>query len=61
MSTNFGTSLARCDLDGYRFIWAALRHPTRNWSTINQPNFQETVVPTIQAARKRALKLAQTI
>ena len=61
MSTNLGTNLARCDLDGNQFIWAALRHPTRNWSTINQPYFRETVVPTLQQARKRALKLAQTV
>jgi hypothetical protein len=45
MSTNLGTSLARCDLDGNQFIWAALRHPTRNCSTINQPYFRDTVVP----------------
>lgn len=58
MSTNLGANLATCDLDGNQFIWAALRHPTRNWSTINQPYFRETVVPTLQQARKRALKLA---
>ena len=32
-----------------------------HWSTINQPYFRETVVPTLQRARKRALKLAQTV
>jgi len=52
--------LADCDLNGNRFVWVALYHPTRNWSTINQPYFRETVVPAITAARKRALKLAQT-
>jgi len=61
MSTDLGTNLARCDLDGNQFIWAALRHPTRNWSTINQPYFSETVVPAIKKARKRALKLAKTV
>ena len=30
MSTNLGTNLATCDLHGNQFIWAALRHPTRN-------------------------------
>jgi hypothetical protein len=61
MDTNLGTNLARCDLDGNQFIWAALRHPSHgNWSTINQPYLRETVVPTLQQARKRALKLAQT-
>jgi hypothetical protein len=64
MSTNLGENLASCcDLDGNgnQFVWAALRHPTRNWSTINQPYFRETVVPTLQQARKRALKLAQPV
>ena len=53
--------LADCDLNGNQFIWVALYHPTRNWSTINQPYFRDTVVPTLQPARKRALKLAQTV
>ena len=53
--------LADCDLDGNRFVWVALWHPTRFWSTINQRYFRETVVPAITAARKRALKLAQTV
>jgi hypothetical protein len=56
-----GTNLARCDLDGNQFIWVALRHPTRNWSSINQPYFRDTVVPTLQQARKRALKLPQPV
>ncbi len=58
MSTNLGTNLARCDLNGNRFVWVALRHPTRNWSTIDRPYFRDTVVPAIREARKRALKLA---
>jgi hypothetical protein len=61
MGTDLGANLARCDLDGNQFIWAALWHPTRFWSAINQPYFQETVVPAITAARKRALKLAQPV
>ena len=59
--TDLGTNLARCDLDGNQFIWAALRHPTRNWSSINQPYFRDTVVPTLRQARKRALKFVQTV
>jgi hypothetical protein len=39
----------------------ALYHPTRNWNTINRTMFQQTVDPAITAARKRALKLAQTV
>ena len=62
MSTDLGTNLASCDADGNQFIWAALRHPAHgNWSTINRPYFRETVVPTLQQARRRALKLAQPV
>jgi hypothetical protein len=53
--------LADCNLNGNPFAWVALYHPTRFWSTINQPYFQDTVVPAIKAARKRAMKLAQTV
>jgi hypothetical protein len=53
--------LTDCDLNGNRFVWVGLWHPTRNWSTINQPYFRDTVVPAITMARKRALKLAQTV
>jgi hypothetical protein len=53
--------LADCDLNGNRFVWIALKHPTRLWRSINQSYFRETVVPAIKAARKRALKLAQTV
>ena len=52
--------LAECELNGNRFVWVALYHPTRFWSTINQPYFKETVVPAITVARERALKLAPT-
>jgi len=72
LQTNFGNVLpiknnidrcvlADCDLDGNRFVWVGLWHPTRFWSTINQRYFKETAVPAITVARKRALKLAQTV
>lgn len=51
--------LTDCRLNGNRFTWVALYHPTRNWSSIKQPYFKETVVPATTAARKRALELAQ--
>jgi hypothetical protein len=54
MSTNLGSNLASCDLDGNQFIWAALRHPTRNWSKIIQPYFRETVLPAIKLAQAGA-------
>ena len=53
--------LYECALNGNRFVWVALYHPTRFWSTINQFYFKETVVPAIKIARKRALKLAPTV
>jgi hypothetical protein len=53
--------LTYCDLNGHRFVWVALYHPTRFWSTINQPYFKKTVGPAIKEARRRALKLAQTV
>ena len=61
MSTDHGSNLATCDLDANQFIRAALRHPTRNWSAIDQPYFRDTGVPTLRPARKRALKLAPTV
>lgn len=36
--------LASCDLDGNRFVWVSLRHPTRNWSSVNQPYLKIVVV-----------------
>ena len=38
-----------------------LRHPTLSWHSLKYPYMNETVIPTIKAARKRALKLAQTV
>jgi hypothetical protein len=52
--------LTDCNLDDNPFVWVGLWHPTRFWSTINQRYFQDTAIPAITAARKRALKLAQT-
>lgn len=52
--------LADCNLNGNRFVWVALWHPAHgHWSDIDQPYFNDPVVPAIKAARKRALKLAQ--
>jgi uracil-DNA glycosylase len=53
--------LTDCNLNGNPFAWVALYHPTRFWSSINQPYFKETAVPAIRAARRRALRLAQTV
>jgi hypothetical protein len=53
--------LADCNLNDNPFVWVGLWHPTRFWSTINQPYFRETARPAIKKARMRALKLAQTV
>jgi len=52
--------LAYCDLNGHRFVWVALYHPTRFWSSPNQAYFKNTVSPAIKEARRRALRLART-
>jgi hypothetical protein len=52
--------LADCHLNGHPFVWVALWHPTRFWSSIKQQYFEDTVVPAIGAARKRALKMVHT-
>ncbi|GAA2438054.1 hypothetical protein GCM10009856_56390 [Mycolicibacterium llatzerense] len=46
--------VAECDLDGNKFVWASLRHPTLNWHSTKYPYFDEVVVPTILEARSRA-------
>jgi hypothetical protein len=51
--------LTYCQLDGRRFVWVALYHPTRFWSSPNQTYFKETVVPAINDARRRAVRLAK--
>jgi len=51
--------LSYCDLDGQRFVWLALYHPTRFWSSPNQTYFKETVAPAMKEARQRALRLAR--
>lgn len=51
--------LTYCDLNGHRFVWVALYHPTRFWSSPNQTYFKNTVDPAIKEARRRALQLAR--
>jgi hypothetical protein len=51
--------LTYCELNGHRFVWLALYHPTRFWSSPNQGYFRETVAPAIKEARRRALRLAR--
>lgn len=50
-------NLSECELNGHKFIWASLHHPTRNWSALTHPYLHDTVIPTIEQARSRALSL----
>lgn len=47
--------VAMCELDGNPFVWVSLRHPTRNWSSANQPYLNSVVVPAITQGREIAL------
>ena len=47
--------VAACDLDGNSFAWVSLRHPTRNWNSVNQPYLKAVVAPAITQAREIAL------
>ena len=47
--------VATCDLDGNRFAWVSLRHPTRNWSSVNQPYLKKVVAGAITQGREIAL------
>lgn len=48
-----------CQLDGHPFVWVALYHPTRFWSSRNHTYFKETAAPAIKEARRRALRVAR--
>ncbi len=48
-----------CDLNGHQFVWVALYHPTRFWSSPHQTYFTDTVDPAIKEARRRALQRAR--
>src|SRR5215208_5327402 len=49
-------NVATCDLDGNRFVWVSLRHPSRgNWQSLKCAYLHEVVVPAIKEGRKLAL------
>lgn len=50
-------NLSECELNGNRFVWVSLHHPTRNWSALTHPYLHTTVIPTIEQARARVLAL----
>jgi hypothetical protein len=48
--------VANCDLDGNRFVWVSLRHPSRgNWHSLNCDYLHEVVNPTITEGRALVL------
>lgn len=48
--------IAMCDLDGNRFIWVSLRHPSRgNWHSLKCAYLHDVVVPAITQGRELAL------
>jgi len=49
--------LTYCDLNGNRFVWVALYHPTRFWSTPNQSYFKDTA-PDSDSSQRPALRSA---
>ena len=53
---NVTPNVAICDLDGSRFVWVSLRHPSRgNWSSLKCDYLHEVVVPAIRRGRELAL------
>lgn len=50
-------NVALCELDGQRFVWSSLRHPTLSWHSTKYPYFDEVVRPTIEKSRLLALEL----
>lgn len=61
VTETLNSNLAECDLQGNRFVWAQLHHPTRNWSALTHPYLHEVVAPTIKQARLRALAIGETM
>jgi hypothetical protein len=49
--------LAEGRLDGCRFAWASLHHPSRHWHGQDMKYFVETAAPTISRARVLARRL----
>ena len=50
-------NVSLCELDGQRFVWSSLRHPTLSWHSTKYRYFDEVVRPTITKSRKLTLEL----
>jgi hypothetical protein len=56
VTRSVAANVADCDLDGHRFVWVSLRHPSRgNWSSLKCTYLHEVVVPAIAKGRELAL------
>ena len=56
VTRSVAANVAACDLDGNRFAWVSLRHPSRgNWSSLKCAYLHDTVVPAITRGRELAL------
>jgi len=56
VTRSIAANIADCDLDGHRFVWVSLRHPSRgNWSSLKCAYLHEVVVPAITKGRQLAL------
>jgi hypothetical protein len=48
VTRSVAANVADCDLDGHRFVWVSLRHPSRgNWLSLKCTYLHEVVVPAI--------------
>lgn len=53
-----GANVTACELNGNRFAWVALRHPSRgNWQSLRCAYLHDVVVPAITKGRAFALDL----
>lgn len=56
VTRSVAANVAACDLNGHRFVWVSLRHPSRgNWSSLKCAYLHEVVVPAIARGRELAL------
>lgn len=56
VTRSVAANVAACDLNGNRFVWVSLRHPSRgNWSSLKCTYLHEVVIPAITKGRELAL------
>jgi hypothetical protein len=56
VTQSVAANVAACDLNGNKFVWVSLRHPSRgNWQSLKCSYLHEVVVPAITKGRALAL------